>query len=115
MGLEVFFLTCARGDSARWFPASVGHSRAVSCAPRRYPCEASRTRRAAADNRACGDGVGMEEVRGVGSIAVAMITFDWGCTHGLKKLRMLTNPPLRSNALLIFDIFGRVQWENTIS
>lgn len=37
----------------------------------------------------------------VGSIAVAMmVTIDWGCTHGLKKLRMYTNPPLRSNTLL---------------
>lgn len=37
-----------------------------------------------------------------GSIAVAtMVTIDWGCcTHGLKKLRMYTNPPLRSNTLL---------------
>ena len=35
-----------------------------------------------------------------GSIAVAMmVTIDWGCTHGLKKLRMYTKPPLRSNTL----------------
>jgi hypothetical protein len=95
---KVFFLTCAPGDRARpWFPASGAR---MPCAPRRYPCEASRTRRAAADNRACGDGVGMEGVRVGGSIAVAMVTIDRGCTHGLKKLRMYTNPPLRSNTLL---------------
>ena len=100
-GLEVFFLTCVRGDRARpWFPASGAR---MPCAPRRYPCEASRTRRAAADNRACGDGVGMEGVR-------VVVGVDCGCdddydrlgccTHGLKKLRMYTNPPLRSNTLL---------------
>ena len=76
-GLEVFFLTCARGDRARpWFPASGAR---MPCAPRRYPCAASRTRRAAADNRACGDGVGMEGVR-------VVVGVDCGCDDGYDRL-----------------------------